>query len=64
MSPPEATLEAADAVRAAYEHERRTRKKLERVDRRIAAGEHHLRPFRRSLIRQLAAIDRKTQGDR
>jgi hypothetical protein len=41
----------------------RLRSKLARVDERLQAGERHLRPFRRSLIRQLAAIDRKTRGD-
>lgn len=34
-------------------------RKLERVEERIANGDYRLRPFRRSLHRQLDAIERK-----
>lgn len=38
-------------------------RKLRRVSARIASGDHHLEPFRRSLHLQLRAIDRRG-GDR
>ncbi len=37
-------------------------RKLKRIDERIAAGDDGLRPFRRSLRRQLHAIERKAGG--
>lgn len=36
----------------------RIQRKLVRVDVRIASGDVHLKPFRRSLLRQLQAIRR------
>lgn len=34
-------------------------RKLKRVDERLASGDYRLRPFRRSLVQQLRAIERK-----
>ncbi|HEV2752939.1 MAG TPA: hypothetical protein VGV36_03775 [Solirubrobacteraceae bacterium] len=38
------------------------RRKLRRVTARIASGDEHLEPFRRSLWAQLAVIERRGGG--
>jgi len=56
VSSSQRVAEAAERVRGVVEaDQRRLKAKLARVDRRIAAGDVHLKSHRRSVARHLAA---------